>query len=177
MIKAMAENIPFENDRFDVVYSSHALEHFQDRDLGLKEIERVLSPKGIAIIVVPTGTMALINLISQYLFTNHARIGRFLLKERSLRGLRHIFIPMAHGSYASTVIYEIRDFSRKHWKQLISTYLQIQEVILPGLYPYPDYPQIFPFFKSNSFSSSAIYICRKLRDRQRYLFSNSQGSR
>jgi len=161
MIETLAEALPFKNDYVDVVYSSHALEHFSDRDLGLSEISRVLNPKGIAVIVVPTGTMAFVNLISQLLFTTHIRIGKFILKDRSLRALREIFLPRAHGSYQSSVIHEMRDFNIRNWKQLISNYFQINEVLSPGLYPYAIYPQFFPYIQSSKFYSSIIFICKK----------------
>ncbi|MDM8557725.1 class I SAM-dependent methyltransferase [Candidatus Parabeggiatoa sp. HSG14] len=161
IIKAVAEDLPFENDKFDVVYSSHALEHFQDRKQGLKEINRILNKKGIAIIVVPTGTMAFVNFISQLMFTTHIRMGRFIVKEPSLVNLKRIFLPQAHGSYAGSVLSETQDFSVKKWQKLISKYMDIQEVVLPSLYPYPDFPQFFPFIKSNKFSSSVIFIGKK----------------
>ena len=115
IIEALAEALPFKNDYFSVVYSSHALEHLSNRALGLKEVARVLHPKGIAVIVVPTGTMAFVNLISQLLFTTHIRIGKFILKDRSFRALREICLPRAHGSYENLVIHEMRDFSIRSW--------------------------------------------------------------
>lgn len=49
------KGIPFDNEIFDVVYTSHILEHF-DKDMGsylLKESYRVLKYGGIARIVIP----------------------------------------------------------------------------------------------------------------------------
>jgi ubiquinone/menaquinone biosynthesis C-methylase UbiE len=163
VIRGVAEDLPFSGGRFDVVFSSHSLEHFQDRDHGLREMSRVVKEKGIAIIIVPTGTMAFVNLITQLMFTTHIRIGRFLLKERSLRGFTEIFFPMSHGSYKESVIQEIWDFRRNNWIKLISKYFEVREILLPGLYPYPNFPQIFPYFKSDKFSSSFIFVCQRLR--------------
>ncbi|MGE7999170.1 class I SAM-dependent methyltransferase [Lysinibacillus sp. NPDC093190] len=49
------KGLPFEESSFDVVYSSHVLEHFslQDASKLLNEIYRVLKPNGIVRIVVP----------------------------------------------------------------------------------------------------------------------------
>lgn len=49
------KGLPFEESSFDVVYSSHVLEHFsiQDGLSLLNEIYRVLKPNGIVRIVVP----------------------------------------------------------------------------------------------------------------------------
>ncbi|TGO02914.1 hypothetical protein PN36_16475 [Candidatus Thiomargarita nelsonii] len=159
IIKGVAEELPFETEQFEVVYSSHALEHFQDREQGLKEMVRVLNKKGIAVIVVPTGTMAFVSFISQLMFTTHIRIARFLVKERSLINLKRIFLPQAHGSYASSILDETQDFSVKKWQKLISNYFNIKEIILPALYPFSDFPQFFPVIKSKNFSSSVIFIC------------------
>lgn len=51
----LIEGIPFENNRFDVVYHSHVLEHFPKEDARkfLKECHRVLSAEGIIRVVVP----------------------------------------------------------------------------------------------------------------------------
>lgn len=159
----VAEYLPFKNDEFDIVYSSHSLEHFQDRNLGLTEMSRVLKPNGIAVIVVPTGTMVFVRLISEFMFTTHLRIGSFIIKQRSLESLKQIFFLKAHGSYASLAIHEINDFSIKNWRKIISMHFQIVKVILPGLYPFPDFPQFFPFIKSKKKSSSVIFICKKFR--------------
>jgi SAM-dependent methyltransferase len=161
IIKGEAEQLPFDNGRFDVVYSSHALEHFRDRDAGLSEMARVLAGGGMVIIVVPTGTMALINLVSQLLFCTHIRIGKFLLKDRTLGGLARIFSPPAHGSGASGVWREIRDFRVTKWERLVSRHFDVERVLLPGLYPYPDFPQFFPHLSLDGFSSSVIFVGRQ----------------
>ncbi|MBK7965266.1 MAG: class I SAM-dependent methyltransferase [Bacteroidetes bacterium] len=49
-----AENLPFEDHSFDMVYSSHVLEHIPDRTKALNEIYRVLKVGGIHFCVVPT---------------------------------------------------------------------------------------------------------------------------
>jgi 2-polyprenyl-6-hydroxyphenyl methylase/3-demethylubiquinone-9 3-methyltransferase len=40
--QGFAENLPFENEIFDVVYSSHVLEHVNDEQKSLQEMKRVL---------------------------------------------------------------------------------------------------------------------------------------
>lgn len=54
VIKGDAENIPFYNDNFDCVICSHVLEHLKNPDKAIKEMHRVLKPKGKLIIIVPT---------------------------------------------------------------------------------------------------------------------------
>lgn len=42
--------LPFENQRYDFIFTSHVLEHIPDDEKGISEIRR---PNGIAIIPVP----------------------------------------------------------------------------------------------------------------------------
>lgn len=45
-VKAFAEELPFSDAEFDVVYERQALHHFSDLSRGLKECARVLKPGG-----------------------------------------------------------------------------------------------------------------------------------
>lgn len=47
------ERMPFPDNSFDVVTLKHTLEHIKDPLAGLREIQRVLRPGGVALIVVP----------------------------------------------------------------------------------------------------------------------------
>ena len=86
-------------------------------------------------------------------------IGKFLLRDRSYTGLRRIFIPPPHGTEAKSAFGEIKTFSIKRWNRLISSHLLIKQVILPGLYPWPNYPQVFPMMRLKRFSSSVVFVC------------------
>jgi len=46
-------DLPFEDSSFDCVYASHVLEHIKEDDRALSEINRVLTPSGIAVLPVP----------------------------------------------------------------------------------------------------------------------------
>jgi SAM-dependent methyltransferase len=46
-------SLPFNNETFDVVFASHVLEHVKDDEAALKEIARILTYRGIAILPVP----------------------------------------------------------------------------------------------------------------------------
>lgn len=47
------QNLPFRDNIFDVIICFHVLEHVMDDHKGLEEINRVMSPKGVAVIMVP----------------------------------------------------------------------------------------------------------------------------
>ena len=56
-IADVAKGIPFANETFDLIYSSHFLEHIEWYNVHfvLKEMYRVLKPNGIIEIYVPNG--------------------------------------------------------------------------------------------------------------------------
>jgi ubiquinone/menaquinone biosynthesis C-methylase UbiE len=48
-----ATNIPFDDQKFDIVLSLDVLEHIQDHDKAVKEVKRVLKQNGLFIAFVP----------------------------------------------------------------------------------------------------------------------------
>ena len=164
--KAYAENLPFEEKSFDVVYSSHVLEHVQDEMKVLEEINRVTKDDGIIIIGVPTASMALINMVSQVLFLSHQRIVNFILSRLGFKSfpkisLKHLLFLYSHSFQEKTIFYDLKKYKVKNWSKIISKELTIQKVILPALYPYPDYIQLFKLKKRDNYSSSVFFICKK----------------
>lgn len=47
------QDIPYEDNYFDLIYCSHVLEHVEDDRKAMKELHRVLKPDGTALILVP----------------------------------------------------------------------------------------------------------------------------
>jgi 2-polyprenyl-3-methyl-5-hydroxy-6-metoxy-1,4-benzoquinol methylase len=90
--------IPFENARFDVVFSSNTLEHILDRDGFQAEIRRVLKDDGLAIHIVPSAAWRL--------WTNLAF------------PLRYFFVPLRHGEHASNAWTEIGEFREAAWRRV-----------------------------------------------------------
>jgi len=69
-------SLPFPNNFFDIVVSTHTLEHIFNTDHVLREIWRVLKPKGVFYVVVPnTNTIIgnLFKIIFDLPFYNEAR--------------------------------------------------------------------------------------------------------
>ena len=52
-VKADILDLPFEDNSFDVVFCNHVLEHIEDDTKAMRELYRVLKPKGIGIFQVP----------------------------------------------------------------------------------------------------------------------------
>ena len=52
-VKFDLHDIPFEDNRFDVIFCNHVLEHVEDDHQCMKELYRVLKPGGFAILQVP----------------------------------------------------------------------------------------------------------------------------
>ena len=47
------EQLPFEDESFDIIFCSHVLPEVERDDLAVKEIHRVLNPQGWALVSVP----------------------------------------------------------------------------------------------------------------------------
>lgn len=163
--QGFAEDLPFESNSFDNVFCSHVIEHVANERQSLQEINRILKHDGIAIIGMPTATMAWIQLFSHYIFTTHRNI-LFMLKSIGKKDfamrLRLIFVPSSHSApRAKTICYDLNHYRIKKWKKLVASELEIIDTIKPLLYPYPDYLQFFRMRKSKLGSSSVFFICKK----------------
>ena len=163
IFEAVSEQIPFGDKTFDVVYSSHVLEHVQNENKSLQEMKRVLKSNGILILGVPTATMAHINWFTQLLFTTHIKITAVLLHKIFNTGKYkwwEIFVPVSHSFPNKSLLYDINHYKVKNWSKIISKEFKITNVILPALYPYPEYRQLFKLRKYRNYSSSVFFICK-----------------
>jgi ubiquinone/menaquinone biosynthesis C-methylase UbiE len=163
--QGFAENLPYENESFDVVYSSHVLEHVNNEAKSLTEMKRVLKKDGVLIIGMPTASMAILNYISQMIFTTHIKIYelfRNIFSKNALNNFIKIFRINSH-SYprAKSIWYDLFHYRIKNWEKIVQNEFKVKTVIKPCFYPYPDYPQLFKIYKSQLFSSSIFFICQK----------------
>lgn len=46
-------NLPFEEETYDMIFSCHAFEHFENPVQALREIHRVLKPGGVIYLITP----------------------------------------------------------------------------------------------------------------------------
>ncbi|MBO7477099.1 MAG: class I SAM-dependent methyltransferase [Salinivirgaceae bacterium] len=167
IIQGVSGKIPFEDKTFDVVYSSHVLEHVRDEQKSLQEMNRVLKNNGVLIIGMPTATMARINNLSQILFTTHQRVFNVLFEwipfiTTGKTSFINMLIPESHSSpRAKTIFYDMRHYRIKSWRKTVEKNFKIDQVLTPALYPFPEYRQMFKMKKNARLSSSVFFVCRK----------------
>jgi SAM-dependent methyltransferase len=89
--------IPFDADRFDVVFSSNVLEHIPHLEEFQAELHRVLKPGGRAIHVLPSS--------SWRFWTNITHL------------VKCWTLPKTHGEHARNPIAEMICFSRRWWTE------------------------------------------------------------
>jgi ubiquinone/menaquinone biosynthesis C-methylase UbiE len=174
IVKGDATELPYPNNSFDVVYSSHVLEHIRDEAKALREMRRVVKGDGVIIIGVPTASMAIINMISQLLFLSHHRIMNFIFSRLGFSSFpkisfKHLLFLQSHSFPEKTIFYDLKHYRVKNWTKTISKELfhfsvpkefRIKKTILPAIYPYPDFRQLFKLKKSRKRSSSVFFICK-----------------
>ena len=162
--KAFAEAIPFNDGMFDTAYSSHVLEHVNDEIKSLQEMSRVLKNNGVLIIGMPTASMAAINWVTNAMFTTHHRFVNFFFSpfiNTTKTSFSELFIPKSHSKEGSTLLFDLKAYKVKRWEQLVSQVFNVQKIILPALYPYPEMRQWFGMKKSSKYSSSVFFVCVK----------------
>lgn len=166
IIQGVAEKLPFADASFEVVYSSHVLEHAQSEEKMLEEIRRVLKDDGVLIIGMPTASMAIIRLFTEYLLTTHQRIYEFLKKNPGSEysywdKFVQIFFPVSHSEGRGSILYDLFHYRVSNWEKIVTSKFSIQKKLYPALYPYPDFLQFFKLKKFKHISSSIFFICKK----------------
>jgi len=161
-------HIPFDENSFDVVFSSCVLEHILNFNQIQSEIKRVLKPNGLAIHILPTSTWRFWSNISYYfagakkiLFMILAKMGAMnagadqsICKPKETqkssklaitKNLLKIMVPPCHG-VVGNCISEIYLFNRFRWISLFrGTGWQVQSY-KPNRLFYTGYSFFGPLF-------------------------------
>ena len=90
-------NLPFQNKKFDIIFSSNVLEHIEVINKYQKEIYRVLKDDGIAIHIIPSASWRIWTILTD------------LVKSWYLSG--------PHGEHAPNIFIEILFFKKNWWKK------------------------------------------------------------
>ncbi len=125
--------IPFPDADFDVIFSSHVLEHVQQLPALLAETRRVLRPGGVAVHIMPTTVWRLWTSLAHYPYVVLFAMGKAKPfhgsdqlpktgdKVRS-RGLgymiRKAFSAGPHGEYPNALI-ELVTFNPRRWRGVL----------------------------------------------------------
>jgi SAM-dependent methyltransferase len=116
-------HLPFANAAFDLVFSSHVMEHVRQFDELQVEIKRVLKPGGIAVHVLPTATWRLWTSLAHYPALIGFALGRKLGQGQGARFRRKSLWQMArkiiaasrHGETGSALS-ELWTFRQAAWR-------------------------------------------------------------
>ncbi|MFC3227159.1 class I SAM-dependent methyltransferase [Marinibaculum pumilum] len=122
--------LPFPDGAFDLVYSSHVMEHVAHFDAFQAEVMRILRPGGLALHVVPTAAWRFWTLVAHYpalpkLVANRLRgpmagQGDPDAARPARRGPWHAAMRLAaaapHGE-TGTALQELRHFSLRDWRR------------------------------------------------------------
>lgn len=127
------DSIPFPDNHFDVIFSSNVLEHIPHIFSFQKEMMRILKPKGIAIILLPTGTWRFWTNLTHYIYlfqigliflfqnSNLSNKNQILIeKSKKLsieQKIRKIIFSSCHGACGNSIS-EIYYFSGFRWRRL-----------------------------------------------------------
>lgn len=174
VMNASAEELPFDDNTFDLVFSSHVLEHIPNMNKAIEEIDRVLKPGGINFCIVPTTTDRIYAFFTFYIYLikrTFAKIfNKLFPKKQTINPavnttkpiattsisyyLKYLPFPPPHGVLPS-YLKEIKNWTLKNWRKNITNHNKIKLVTQYGLQLNPLLPfvsSIFPITAVNIFS-------------------------
>lgn len=110
-----AEDMPFEDDSYDMVYSFGVLHHTPDTAAAFREVYRVLRPGGVAVIGV-------YHKYSFYLLLNTLLVKGVLLCRLFRKGWRGLLSEIEYRSDSASAVPLVKVFSRWQVKQYFRSY-------------------------------------------------------
>jgi len=133
MLKACsAEELPFDDNSFDMVYSSHVLEHIPNPERALREIYRVLKPGGINFCVVPTRAdkvYAFFNFYSYLIYMTFSKLKKKIVsmfrQEKNVVKIPSEKLPVTKG-WLSDFPFPPPHGHYKHYLEELKTWTPVQ---------------------------------------------------
>lgn len=136
---ASANDLPYPDNTFDMVFSSHVIEHVPNNAKAIEEIHRVLKPGGVNFMVIPTRTS---HVYGVFAYWTHwlPVIAKKLLKKKvgtqaaqaaseasaanapasaQPRGIARFIHPGPHG-HSESFGEELRNWSPLYWRKLVT---------------------------------------------------------
>lgn len=167
-IVADAEKIPFKDEYFDSIIANHVLFYLNDLNLGLKEIRRVLKPKGILYCStygknhMKEITEIVQNFDSRINLSNHSLYDIFGL-ENGESILKEYFFNIQRMDYKDSL--EITE-SKPLIDYIMSCHGNQNEILGPRLNEFKEYIEEL-FLKKNGkifvTKQAGLFICKKRR--------------
>ena len=156
--RGTAEQLPFPDSSFDVVFSSHVLVELEDITPALREARRVLKPDGRLVLVLNTAIMAWIRMLSLLAFDTHHRIAAFL-RSPSREHFKQIRPPAYRGP-AQPAWKDVSTWSVRNWRALLSPLFEVQHITPTMLYSFPDYRPFLFLRRPGRLCSSVVITAR-----------------
>lgn len=135
--------LPFRNGQFDILFSSHVLEHIRHLHEFHNEMRRVLRPEGIAIHIVPSASWRLWTMLAHYLALPKVVRWKLRLSDKSgnqgsrnskLTLLAKILVAPRHGE-SGTAITEFLYSRRVVWRsQMREGGWRVVDILHSGLF-------------------------------------------
>ena len=116
-------NLPFEDNIFDIIFSSNVLEHVTNIDKILIESRRVLKHDGVAIHIMPTPAWRFWTIVSYYPYLIGGAIIRMITLSNFINNLSlkkvSLALPPPHGAFSSA-FHELYYYSSRYWIKIFT---------------------------------------------------------
>jgi len=117
--------IPYPDGQFDLVFSSHVLEHVYDLPGFLREVRRVLKESGSAVHIIPSPTWRILTSVMHYAALTRMGVSAFRHSNRQMirsdarraslfQKAKFILYAPRHGERGN-VVTEIFQFNHRRW--------------------------------------------------------------
>jgi SAM-dependent methyltransferase len=125
------KRIPFEDQKFDIIFSSNVLEHIENLNDVLQESHRVLKDEGRAIHILPSVSWRFWSILTYYYYVGYrvltgfgplkdsrtAKRNKSSIEKRGLLwAVKSGLFPPAHGEFDNCVV-ELFEYRIGNWKK------------------------------------------------------------